>query len=41
MAMTVVETMEMLANSGKTVISTIHQPSSQMYLFLNQHSFEI
>ena len=31
MALTVVELMKKLANQGKTVISTIHQPSSHVF----------
>lgn len=31
MAMTIVETMQRLAQQGKTIICTIHQPSSEVF----------
>ncbi len=31
MALSIVESMHKLARQGKTIISTIHQPSSQMF----------
>jgi ABC-type multidrug transport system ATPase subunit len=31
MAMNIVESMKSLANTGKTIICTIHQPSSELF----------
>ena len=36
MAMSIVESMKNLANNGKTIICTIHQPSSELFEMFNQ-----
>ena len=39
MAMSIVESMKILANSGKTIICTIHQPSSELFEMFDKVCF--